>query len=98
MERRLAAVLIADVVGYVRLSEADEEGTRTRFQADPRELFEPSIAAHHGRRVKTAGDALLVEFHRVADTVRCAVEVQRLRAERNAGASPAARLLYRRTT
>jgi adenylate cyclase len=95
MERRLAAVLIADVVGYVRLSQADEEGTRARFQADLREVFEPAIAAHHGRLVKTMGDALLVEFHSVVDAVRCAVEAQRLKAERNAGAPDARRLVYR---
>ena len=95
MERRLAAVLIADVVGYVRLSQADEEGTRARFQADLREVFEISIIAHHGRLVKTMGDALLVEFHSVVDGVRCAVDVQRLKAERNAAAPPAARLVYR---
>ena len=74
MERRLAAVLIADVVGYVRLSQAYEEGTRARFQADLREVFEPAIAGHRGRLVKTMGDALLVEFHSVVDAVRCAVE------------------------
>jgi TolB-like protein/class 3 adenylate cyclase/Tfp pilus assembly protein PilF len=95
MERRLAAVLIADVVGYVRLSQADEEGTRARFQADQREVFEPAIAAHHGRLVKTMGDALLVEFHSVVDAARCAVEVQRLKSERNAGAPTAGRLVYR---
>jgi len=95
MERRLAAVLIADVVGYVRLSQADEEGTRARFQADLQEVFGPAIAAHHGRLVKTMGDALLVEFHSVVDAVRCAVEVQRIKAERNAGAPAARRLVYR---
>jgi adenylate cyclase len=67
MERRLAAVLIADVVGYVRLSQADEEGTRARFQADLHEVFGPAFAVHHGRLVKTMGDALLVEFHSVVD-------------------------------
>ena len=61
MERRLAAVMIADVAGYGRLSAADEEGTRARFQADLHEVFEPKIAAHHGRLVKTMGDGLLVE-------------------------------------
>src|SRR5882724_2461966 len=84
MERRLAAVLIADVVGYGRLSQADEEGTRARFQADLREVFEPRIAAHHGRLVKTMGDGLLVEFHSVVDAVRCAVEVQRAKSSRDA--------------
>ncbi len=95
MERRLAAVLIADVVGYVRLSQADEEGTRTRFQADLREIFEPPIAVRHGRLVKTMGDALLVEFPSVVDAVRCAVETQRQKAERNAGAAEDRRLAYR---
>ena len=95
MERRLAAVLIADVVGYVRLSQADEEGTRARFQADLQEVFGPAIAAHRGRLVKTMGDALLVEFHSVVDAERCAVEVQRSKAERNAGVSLDKRLVYR---
>jgi adenylate cyclase len=67
MERRLAAVMIADVAGYGRLSRADDEGTRTRFQADLHEVFEPKIADHHGRLVKTMGDGLLVEFHSVVD-------------------------------
>jgi adenylate cyclase len=95
MERRLAAVLIADVVGYVRLSQADEEGTRARFQADLHEIFEPAIAVHHGRLVKTMGDALLVEFHSVVDAERCAVEVQRSKAESNAGVPEDKRLVYR---
>jgi class 3 adenylate cyclase len=64
MERRLAAVLIADVVGYSRLSQKDEEGTRTSFRADLGELFEPKIAAHRGRLIKTMGDGVLVEFSR----------------------------------
>ena len=84
MERRLAAVLIADVTGYGRLSQADEEGTRARFQDDLREVFEPTIASHRGRLVKTMGDGLLVEFQSVVDALRCAVELQRAEAERNA--------------
>ena len=95
MERRLAAVLIADVVGYGRLSQADEEGTRARFQADLREVFEPKIAAHHGRLVKTMGDGLLVEFHSVVDAVRCAVAVQRAKSERDAGVPADRRLAFR---
>ena len=95
MERRLAAVLIADVVGYGRLSHADEEGTRARFQTDLREVFEPRIAAHHGRLVKTMGDGLLVEFHSVVDAVRCAVEVQRTKSERDAGVAADRRLAFR---
>ena len=84
MERRLAAVLIADVAGYGRLSQADEEGTRARFQDDLHEVFEPAIAGHRGRLVKTMGDGLLVEFQSVVDALRCAVELQRAEAERNA--------------
>jgi adenylate cyclase len=84
MERRLAAVLIADVAGYGRLSQVDEEGTRAQFQADLGGIFEPQIAAHQGRLVKTMGDGLLVEFHSVVDALRCAIEVQRAETERNA--------------
>lgn len=64
--------LFADLVGYVRLSQADEEGTRARFQTDLSEVFKPNIATHKGRLVKTMGDALLVEFHSVVDALRCA--------------------------
>ncbi len=95
MERRLAAVLIADVVGYGRLSQIDDEGTRARFQADMTDVFEPGIAAHHGRLVKTMGDGLLVEFHSVVDALRCAVEVQTHKAERNAVLPPQLRLDFR---
>jgi TolB-like protein/class 3 adenylate cyclase len=95
MERRLAAVLIADVAGYGRLSEADEEGTRARFQADLHEVFEPQIAAHHGRLVKTMGDGLLVAFHSVVDALRCAVGVQLAEAERNAELSADRQLQFR---
>jgi adenylate cyclase len=83
MERRLAAIFIADV-GYVRHSQIDEEGTRARFQGDLHDVFEPQIALHHGRLVKTMGDALLVEFHSVVDAMRCAVETQRIKATRDA--------------
>ena len=95
MERRLAAILIADVVGYGRLSQIDEEGTRARFQADLKEIFEPTIATHHGRLVKTMGDGLLVEFHSVVDALRCAVEVQQQKATRNAAVSLERRLDFR---
>ena len=79
MERRLAAVLIADVVGYSHLSQIDEEGTRARFQSDLREVFEPKFVEHHGRLVKTMGDGVLVDFHSVVDAVRCAIEIQQHR-------------------
>ena len=95
MERRLAAVLIADVTGYGRLSQADEEGTRARFQDDLREVFEPTIASHRGRLVKTMGDGLLVEFQSVVDALRCAVELQRAEAERNATLPPERRMEFR---
>jgi TolB-like protein/class 3 adenylate cyclase/Tfp pilus assembly protein PilF len=95
MERRLAAVMIADVAGYGRLSQADEEGTRARFQADLHEIFEPRIAAHHGRLIKTMGDGLLVEFHSVVDALKCAIDVQRAEAERNAGLPTDRRMEFR---
>jgi len=95
MERRLAAILIADVVGYTRLSQLDEEGTRARFRAELRDVFEPKISAHHGRLVKLMGDGLLVEFHSVVDAVRCSVEVQSIEGERNAGRQPDHRLEFR---
>jgi adenylate cyclase len=95
MERRLAAVMIADVAGYGRLSQADEEGTRARFQADLHEVFETQISAHHGRLVNTMGDALLVEFHSVVDALRCAIEVQRAEAKRNADLPTERRMQFR---
>ncbi|MBN9985460.1 tetratricopeptide repeat protein [Rhizobium laguerreae] len=95
MERRLAAVLIADVVGYSRLSEIDEEGTRIRFHTDLHELFEPKIATHHGRLIKTMGDGILVEFHSVVDALRCAVKIQQQKAERNAALRPEQRMFFR---
>jgi len=89
VERRLSAILAADVAGYSRLMGADEEGTLARFNAHRRALVDPKIAEHKGRIVKTTGDGLLAEFPSVVDAVRCAVEVQRGMAERNA-AVPAA--------
>ena len=76
MERRLAAILAADVVGYSRLMRADEEGTLKRLKALRAELLDPRIAEHNGRIVKTMGDGLLVEFASAVDAVRCAVAVQ----------------------
>ena len=85
VERRLAAILSADVVGYTRLMRADEEGTLARFHAHHAELVEPKIAEYKGRIVKLMGDGLLVEFASVVDAVRCATEVQRGMPARNAG-------------
>src|ERR1700751_3622200 len=84
VQRRLAAILAADVAGYSRLMGADEEGTLATFRAIRRELCDPKIKEHRGRIVKTTGDGLLVEFASVVDAVRCAVEVQRAMIERNA--------------
>jgi TolB-like protein/class 3 adenylate cyclase len=83
VERRLAAILAADVAGYSRLMGADEEGTLERLKALRRELLDPKIAEHHGRIVKTTGDGMLVEFASVVDAVRCSVEVQQAMPERN---------------
>ena len=95
VERRLAAVLAADVAGYSRLMEADEEGTLAALRAIRREFGDPKIAEHRGRIVKTTGDGLLVEFASVVDAVRYAVEVQRAMAERNADITPAKRIEFR---
>src|SRR5499427_8791789 len=82
VERRLAAIIAADVVGYSRLMGEDEEGTLAALKAIRRELIEPKIAENRGRIVKTTGDGLLVEFASVVDALRCAVAVQRGMAER----------------
>ena len=83
MERKLAAILAADVVGYAALMEADEAGTFDRLRAGRRELFEPEVDKHHGRIFKLMGDGLLAEFGSVVDAVECAVTLQRGMAERN---------------
>ena len=93
--RRLAAILAADVAGYSRLMGEDEEGTLARLKAIRRELADPKVKEHHGRIVKTTGDGLLLEFASVVDAVRCAVEVQREMAERNADVPPDRRLELR---
>jgi len=79
---RLAAILAADVAGYSRLMEADEEGTLERLKALRREVIDPKIKEHRGRIVKTTGDGLLAEFASVVDAVRCAAEVQRSMRDR----------------
>jgi adenylate cyclase len=93
--RRLAAILAADVAGYSRLMGADEEGTLGRLRVLRAETIDPKIAGHRGRIVKTTGDGLLVEFGSVVDALRCAVEVQREMAGRNAEVSPDSRIEYR---
>src|SRR5919107_3102542 len=92
VERRLAAILAADVVGYSRLMERDERDTFARLKAHREELFEPTIEKHRGRVFKLMGDGLLAEFGSVVDAVECAVLLQREMAKRNA-ALPAHRRL-----
>jgi TolB-like protein/class 3 adenylate cyclase len=95
VQRRLAAILAADVVGYSRLMSVDEMGTLGALKAHRRELIDPVIAGHHGRIVKTTGDGLLAEFASVVDAVRCAVEVQREMISRNALAPAERRIEFR---
>jgi len=94
-ERRLAAVLAADMVGFSRLMEADEAGTLARLKTHRLELIDPAIAKNRGRIIKTTGDGMLVEFHSVIDAVLCAAEVQRRMARRNADVSPARWIQFR---
>ena len=77
-QRRLAAIVAADVAGYSRLMGEDEEGTLAALKAHRRELVDPKVAEHRGRIVKTTGDGILLEFASVLDAVRCCVEVQRM--------------------
>ena len=95
LERRLSAILAADVAGYSRLVGADEEGTIGRLRDHRAALFDPKIAEYRGRLVKTTGDGLLAEFASVVDAVRCAVDVQRGMAERNADVAPHSRVEFR---
>src|SRR4029450_9626500 len=81
--RRVAAILVADVVGYSRLMGADEEGTLAALKTCRRELFDPKIAQYQGRIFKTTGDRALVEFASIVDAVRCALDIQRTTAARN---------------
>jgi adenylate cyclase len=84
VERRLAAILAADVAGYSRLMGQDETGTLTRLRGHRHELIDPEIAEHKGRIVKTTGDGILIEFPSVVEAVTCAVAIQRGMGERNA--------------
>src|SRR5215831_1789906 len=95
VERRLAAIFAGDVASYSRLMGVDEEGTLAALKRHRRELVDPKIKEHRGRIVKLTGDGVLVEFASVVDAVRCAVEVQRGMAERNAGVSQAKRIEFR---
>jgi class 3 adenylate cyclase len=93
--RKLAAILVADVVGYSRLAGADEERTLARLRGLRSDLIDPAIAAHHGRVVKRTGDGSIVEFRSVVDAVRCAIEVQNGLIERNAGVPEDRRIQFR---
>jgi adenylate cyclase len=93
--RKLAAILVSDVVGYSRLTGADEDRTLARLRALRSDLIDPTIALHHGRVVKRTGDGSIVEFRSVVDAVRCAIEVRNGMVERNAGVSPDKRIEFR---
>src|SRR5215471_11762525 len=95
VERRLAAILAADVAGYSRLTGQDEEGTHSQLQGHLRSLVDPKIGEHRGRVVKNTGDGLLAEFSSVVDAVRCAVAVQRGMAERNINVPREKRIEFR---
>ena len=93
--RKIAAILVADIVGYSRLAGADEDRTLSRLRGLRSDLIDPAIDAHHGRIVKRTGDGSLIEFRSVVDAVRCAIEVQNGLAERNAGVPAERRIEFR---
>jgi adenylate cyclase len=94
-QRKLAAILVSDVVGFSRLTGADEDRTLARLRALRSDLIDPTIAVHNGQVVKRTGDGSPVEFHSVVDAVRCAIEVQNAMVERNAGLPPERRIEFR---
>ena len=94
-QRKLAAILVADVVGFSRLTGDDEDRTLARLRALRSDLIDPTIAVHNGRVVKRTGDGALVEFRSVVDAVRCAIEVQDAMVERNIGLPPERRIEFR---
>src|ERR1700723_2041257 len=93
--RKLAAILVSDVVGYSRLAGADEDRILARLRALRSDLIDPTIAVHRGRIVKRTGDGSLIEFRSVVDAVRCAIEVQNAMIERNAGVPEDRRIVFR---
>jgi class 3 adenylate cyclase/pimeloyl-ACP methyl ester carboxylesterase len=95
VERRLAAILAADVVGYTRLMSRDEEGTHTTLKTYRRAVIDPKISAHRGRIVKNTGDGALVEFASAIEAVRCAIDIQRAMAKRNADIPQGRRVAFR---
>ena len=94
-ERRLTAILAADVVGYSKLIEADDSGTRAELRTVRAEVIDPLIDEHSGRIVSTAGDSILAEFNSAVDAVQCAVEIQRAMAVRNEPVSDDKRIQFR---
>ena len=93
--RKLAAILVSDVVGYSRLTGADEDRILARLRTLRSDLIDPIISVHHGRVVKRTGDGAIVEFRSVVDAVNCAIEVQRAMVERNAEVAPDKRIEFR---
>ena len=93
--RKIAAILAADVVGFSRMTGADEDRTLARLRALRSDLIDPTVAAHNGRVFKRTGDGALIEFRSVVDAVRCAIEVQNAMVERNAGVPPDRRIVFR---
>jgi adenylate cyclase len=93
--RKLAAILVSDVVGYSRLAGADEDRILARLRTLRSDLIDPTIAVHHGRIVKRTGDGSIIEFRSVVDAVNCAIELQRAMVERNAGVAPDKRIEFR---
>src|ERR1700730_7280402 len=93
--RKIAAILVADVVGYSRLAGVDEDRTLSRLRGLRSDLIDPAIDAHRGRIVKRTGDGTIIEFRSVVDAVRCAIEVQNGMIERNSGLPPERRIELR---
>src|SRR5664279_3214028 len=93
--RKIAAILVSDVVGYSRLAGADEDRILARLRALRSDLIDPTISVHNGRVVKRTGDGLIVEFRSVVDAVRCAIEIQKSMVERNAGVPADRRIEFR---
>jgi adenylate cyclase len=93
--RKIAAILVVDIVGYSRLAGTDEDRTLSRLRGLRSDLIDPAIDAHHGRIVKRTGDGIIIEFRSVVDAVRCAIEVQNGMIERNSGLPPERRIEFR---
>ena len=96
MQRKLAAILAADVVGYSRLMEADESATLAALKNRHKGIFEPLVSKHHGRIVKLIGDGLLIEFGSAVEAVQCALDIQRAMEDANEGLPADRAILLRR--